>query len=62
MTMGKFSDQILQHHETFIYEQHMFFVATAPQASNGHINLSPKGLPGSFKVLSPTQVAYLDIV
>jgi len=39
--------------------QPMFFVATAPSAG-GHVNLSPKGYD-SFRVLSPTRVAYLDL-
>jgi Pyridoxamine 5'-phosphate oxidase len=44
----------------FIEAQHMFFVATAPIALDGHVNLSPKGLEGSFLVLGPHRVAYLD--
>jgi hypothetical protein len=43
----------------FIQSQHMFFVASAPLDANGHVNLSPKGLD-TFRVLSPTTVAYLD--
>src|SRR3954464_15570901 len=43
----------------FIEAQPVFFVATAPLA-DGHVNLSPKGLAGSFVVLGPTRVAYLD--
>ena len=39
----------------------MFFVATAPLGADTHINLSPKGMD-SFRVLSSTRVAYLDIV
>jgi hypothetical protein len=35
-------------------------VASAPLTSQGHINLSPKGLD-CFRILSPQQVAYLDI-
>ena len=44
----------------FIREQHLFFVATAPSGSEGHVNLSPKGLD-SFRVLDPHTVAYLDL-
>ena len=44
----------------WIGEQHMFFVATAPLSADGHVNLSPKGMAGTFAVLSPTRVAYLD--
>src|SRR5512135_911847 len=45
----------------FISMQHLFFVASAPLKPEGHVNLSPKGLD-SFCVLSPLQVAYLDLV
>jgi hypothetical protein len=44
----------------FIEQQHVFFVATAPLAGDGHVNLSPKGLD-SFRILGPTTVAYLDL-
>jgi hypothetical protein len=58
--MGKVFEEITDNLRAFIEEQHMFFVATAPLAPDGHINLSPKGLD-AFRVLSPTQVAYLDM-
>lgn len=41
-----------------IGKQPVFFVATA--AADGRINLSPKGYD-SFRVLSPSRVAYLDL-
>jgi len=44
----------------FIERQHVFFVATAPLAAQGHINLSPKGLD-LLRVLDSTTVAYLDL-
>lgn len=44
----------------FIARQHLFFVASAPLTPHGHVNLSPKGLD-SFCILSPRQVAYLDL-
>lgn len=44
----------------FICAQPLFFVASAPLTPQGHINLSPKGLD-CFRILSPQQVAYLDI-
>ena len=43
----------------WIREQRMFFVATAPCASDGHINVSPKG-GDSFRVLGPLEVVYQD--
>ena len=57
--MGKFSDEIAPAHKTFIEHQKLFFIATAPLSEEGHINLSPKGMD-TFRVLSPTSVAYLD--
>jgi len=44
----------------FIQAQSVFFVATAPLAAAGHVNLSPKGLD-TFRILGPKTVAYLDI-
>jgi len=44
----------------FLVKQHVFFVATAPLAASGHVNLSPKGLD-SFRVLDARRVAYLDL-
>jgi hypothetical protein len=46
--------------QAFIGAQRMFFVATAPLSSDGHINLSPKGLD-SLRILGPREVAYLDL-
>jgi hypothetical protein len=43
----------------WIAQQRIFFVATAPLSSDGHINLSPKG-GDSFRVLGPLEVAYQD--
>ena len=59
--MGKFSESISDQHKQFIEAQHLFFVGTSPLQENGHINISPKGLD-SFKVISPHQVAYMDII
>ena len=59
--MGKFFDDIQDQHRLFIEKQKMFFVASAPLAADGHVNLSPKGID-SFKVLGANRVAYMDIV
>lgn len=59
--MGKFSDSIKPAHKTFIEQQHLFFVATAPLSGDGRVNLSPKGL-NSFRVLSDNKVAYMDLI
>ena len=45
----------------FLLAQKMFFVATAPLAADGLVNVSPKGLDGTFQILDPTTVAYLDL-
>lgn len=59
--MGKFFASITPQHKAFIEARRLFFVGTAPLSAEGHVNLSPKGLD-SFRVLSPAQVAYMDIV
>ncbi len=59
--MGKLYDLLDEPLQAFIREQHMFFVSTAPSGSDGHVNVSPKGLD-SFAVLSDRQVAYIDFV
>lgn len=41
--------------------QPVFFVGTAPLSESGHVNVSPKGLAGSFAVLDEHTVAYLDL-
>jgi len=58
--MGKRLAEITDDVRRFIEKQHVFFVGTAPITSRGHVNVSPKGLD-TFRVLSPTQVAYLDL-
>jgi hypothetical protein len=45
----------------WLERQPVFFVATAPLAPDGHINLSPKGTLGTFRVLDRDTVAYLDL-
>jgi hypothetical protein len=59
--MGKFHDSIKPAHKTFIAEQHIFFVGTAPLSADGRVNVSPKGLD-CFRVLGDQQVAYMDLI
>jgi hypothetical protein len=59
--MGKLFEGIDEKLAGWIAQQRMFFVATAPRADAGHVNLSPKGLD-AFAVLEPRSVAYLDVV
>lgn len=56
----KVHDDISDRLRDWINAQPMFFVGTAPSGSSGHINVSPKGMAGSFTVLEPLRVAYLD--
>ena len=58
--MGKTYACIEGRLRTFIEEQHIFFTATAPLGGDGTVNLSPKGVSGSFVVLDERTVAYLD--
>jgi hypothetical protein len=44
---------------SWISQQHMFFVSTAPLSPDGHVNCSPKG-GDAFRVLGPLEVAYQD--
>jgi hypothetical protein len=58
--MGKVFDGISKALAEWIGGQRLFFVATAPLAGDGLINCSPKGMD-SFRILGPTEVAYLDL-
>jgi hypothetical protein len=59
--MARVYDEITDHLRDWVGRQAMFFVATAPLAEDGHVNVSPKGPIGSLRVLGPHRVAYLDI-
>jgi hypothetical protein len=58
--LGKQFDAITPDLADWIGRQHVFFVASAPLAGDGHVNCSPKGLD-TLRVLGPRQVAYLDL-
>jgi pyridoxamine 5'-phosphate oxidase-like protein len=45
----------------WLERQPVFFVATAPLGADGHVNVSPKGTIGTFRVLDRDTVAYLDL-
>ncbi|MCW2757535.1 MAG: pyridoxamine 5-phosphate oxidase family protein [Nocardioidaceae bacterium] len=59
--MGKTFERIDDKLGTWLLEQPMFVVATAP-SDGGHVNASPKGMSGCFVVLDEHRVAYLDYV
>jgi hypothetical protein len=58
--MGKSYERIEKRLRGFIEGQPVFFVATAPLAADGHVNVSPKGRAGSLVVLDERTVAFLD--
>ncbi|MFF3459324.1 pyridoxamine 5'-phosphate oxidase family protein [Streptomyces sp. NPDC002730] len=58
--MGTLYERIDGRLRTFIEAQPLFFIATAPLSGDGTVNLSPKGLMGSFAVIDDRTVAYLD--
>jgi hypothetical protein len=59
--VAKVLAEIDEHLAGWIARQPMFFVATAPLAAGGHVNVSPKGPIGTFRVMGRDRVAYLDL-
>ncbi|KAK4047306.1 hypothetical protein OIV83_005484 [Microbotryomycetes sp. JL201] len=55
--MGAFFDEIPESLIEWIKEQKLFFVATAPRADSGHVNVSPKG-HDTFHVVSKTRCVH----
>jgi hypothetical protein len=58
--MSKTYERLDERLSAFIAAQRLFFVATAPRADAGLVNLSPKGYD-SFRIIDDTTVAYLDL-
>ncbi|GAA5903579.1 hypothetical protein JCM6882_002991 [Rhodosporidiobolus microsporus] len=58
--MGQFYDEVPENCIDWIKEQKMFWVATAPLAGDGTVNVSPKG-HDCFHLVSPREAWYLDI-
>ncbi|HYI61147.1 MAG TPA: pyridoxamine 5'-phosphate oxidase family protein [Acidimicrobiales bacterium] len=58
--MGRTYDAVPDHLGQWMVDQPVYFVATAPLAADGHVNVSPKG-DDTFRVVSPREVAYLDL-
>jgi hypothetical protein len=59
--MGKVHTHIDAKLADWIGRQSMFFVATAP-GEGGHVNVSPKGPIGTFRILGELTVEYEDHV
>jgi hypothetical protein len=60
--VAKLFDEIDDGLRAFIAAQPVFFVATAPSGPGGHVNLSPKGGRGLFRVTGPHGFAYVDLI
>jgi hypothetical protein len=60
--MGKVYSEIDEKLAAWIERQRLFFVATAPLAADGHVNVSPKGDLRWFRITGPREVAYADFV
>jgi hypothetical protein len=59
--MGKVHSHIDEKLAAWIGRQPLFFVATAP-GEGGHVNVSPKGPIGTFRILDELTVEYDDHV
>jgi hypothetical protein len=58
--MGTVFDGIDDALATWIRQQHLFFVATAPLSSEGMVNVSPRGLD-CLSILDENTVAWIDL-
>jgi Pyridoxamine 5'-phosphate oxidase len=58
--MGQVYDEIDAKLAAWLRAQPVYFVGTAPLAADGHVNVSPKGMAGTFAVLGAHRVGYLD--
>lgn len=60
-TMGKVYDSIPPELIAWVQKQKMFWVATAPLSGDGHVNLSPKGIEGTFHIEDANKCWYEDL-
>lgn len=58
--MAKVYASISGRLQEFVDKQHVFFVATAPLAADGHVNVSPRGIKGTFGVVDEHTFAWVD--
>ncbi|WP_052667486.1 pyridoxamine 5'-phosphate oxidase family protein [Nitriliruptor alkaliphilus] len=58
--MGAVYDRIDDDLRAWLARQPVLFVGSAPLDGDGHVNVSPKGMAGTFTVLDDHRVAYLD--
>jgi Pyridoxamine 5'-phosphate oxidase len=57
--VGRTYDGIDEDLSAWLVSQPLWFVATAPLAAGGHVNVSPRG-HDTFSVLDPHRVAWVD--
>lgn len=57
----KVHESITPELQTWMREQHVFFVASAPLTSTGHVNVSPKGYDDCFRIVDQHTVLYADL-
>ncbi|WP_418063668.1 pyridoxamine 5'-phosphate oxidase family protein [Pimelobacter simplex] len=58
--MGKVHAAVDGRLRSFVERQHVFFVGTSPLAADGHVNVSPRGIPGTFGLLDEHTFAWVD--
>ncbi len=58
--MAKVHPEITPDLASWIAEQEMYFLASAPLSDTGHVNVSPRGVH-SLHILTPNQVLLLDL-
>jgi len=56
--MANITEGLNQEDKNFIKKQKMFFVSTTPK--EGKINLSPKGLDDTFKIINNNKILWLN--
>lgn len=58
--MGKVHARVDGRLRAFVERQQVFFVGTAPLSGEGHVNVSPRGIPGTFGLLDERTFAWVD--
>lgn len=59
--MGETLSEIPEYLIEWIKKQHVFWVASAPLSADGHVNVSPKGIEGTFHIVNSRRVWYEDL-
>ena len=60
-TMAKYWECLQPNLIAWIVAQKLFWVATSPLSPDGHVNVSPKGVAGTFHVIDERRVWYEDL-